>query len=163
MNMKLKQVYLVSLLLFSYTFCQSQKINFKISNLASGIKSVEITSGNIILLLDENENISSVNSLIGGTFDYWSDGFGVLSGKIRSIGNINIDYWSGGSGVLSGNIKSFGDISIDYWSDGFGILSGKVRSIGNISIDYWPDGFGVLSGKIRSIIGNSSGMFVTIE
>ena len=161
--MKLKQIYLVGLLLFSYTFCQSQKINFKISNLTSGIESIEITSGDIIFLVDENDNIASVNSLVGGNFDYWANGYGILSGKIKSIGNSGIDYWSDGYGDLSGKVRSIGNIGIDYWSDGYGVLSGKVKSIGSISIDYWSDGYGVLSGKVKSIIGNSSSIFVTIE
>jgi len=68
--MKLKQACLIVLLLLAYTFGQSQKIDFKISNLNSGIRSIEITSGNIILLMDDEQNISSINSLAGGSFDY---------------------------------------------------------------------------------------------
>jgi hypothetical protein len=90
------------------------------------MKSIEITSGNIILLMGEDEIISYINFLVGGTFDYWSDGFGILSGKVKSIGNLSIYYWSDGYSVLSSKLKSIGNISIDYWSNGYGVLSGKV-------------------------------------
>src|SRR4051812_10442643 len=121
-KMKWKHTFLFGLFLLVNIFCQSQKINFKISDIGSGIKLIEIITENVILIVDQRGNISSVSSVTGGDFDYWTGGYGNdRQGKIKAIGNLEIDYWTSAYGSeRQGKVKSIGNLAIDYWTSAYG-------------------------------------------
>jgi len=178
--MKFRISLLFSLLLFLSSYCQSQKMNFKLSDFSPQINSLEITIADINIVIDKSGNVVTVNSTIRGEVDYWTYDSN-KKGKIKSIGNIEIDYWTydndkkgkvksiGNMGVdywtydsdKKGKIKSIGNSEVDYWtydSD----KKGKVKSIGNIEIDYWTYDSDK-KGKIKSITGNTPNLFVIRE
>ena len=153
-----KQTFFIALLFNLCFFCQAQhlsKIIFKISDFTAGIKVVELSINNVILTIDENGTISSVNCITGGDFDYWTGSYANdKQGKVKSVGSIEVDYWTGSYAEnKQGKVKSIGNIEVDYWTGSYAEnKQGKVKSIGNIEIDYWTGSYANnKQGKVKSI------------
>jgi hypothetical protein len=141
------------LLFFSFYFAKAQNVSKAVFHLGdTEIKSVDITENGFILTIDNKGNLVSFNSIAGGDYQYFDEGYGSVEcsrdGKVKTIGNMKIDYWI--TDLLSGKkgkVKSIGNILVDYWNDD--LLNGgqgKLKSIGNMNIEYWTDD--LLSGKL---------------
>jgi hypothetical protein len=132
------------------------KLQCCISENTGTVKSVDLYIDHLIITLNQEGAITSLNNTDGGQFEYWGNTIASgKEGKLKSIGNIAIDYWHNGTGNFrQGKIKSIGNYTVEYWPAAFASndKQGKIKSIGNINFDYYANADGSYrKGKLKTI------------
>ena len=189
-TMKRKLLFVLGLLLCHSLISSSQTLtsaHFRISDRENGIRAIELTINNMIIIgLNSNGDISYIDEAEGALPDYTSDLEYSDEKRSKLIANQKVEYYDHFDDDKSGKIKWIGGIKIDY-NDNFDIHDpkGKIKSIGNIQIKY-NNAFDIndpaekvksignvkityfnsfdaqrLFGKIKSIKGNSKKIYVT--
>lgn len=140
-TMKRKLLFVIGLLLCHSLISNSQTLtsaHFRISDRENGIRSIELTINNMIIIgLNSNGDISYIDEAEGALPDYTSDLEYSNEGRSKLIANQKVEYYDHFDDDKSGKIKWIGGIKIDY-NDNFDIHDpkGKIKSIGNIQIKY---------------------------
>ncbi|WP_448634770.1 hypothetical protein [Pedobacter panaciterrae] len=155
--MKRKLLFVLGLLLCHSQISSSQTLtsaHFRISDRENGIRSIELTINNMIIIgLNSTGDISYIDEAEGALADYTSNSEYNDNEHSKFIANQKIEYYDRFDDEKSGKIKWIGGIKIDY-NDNFDIHDprGKIKSIGNIQIKY-NNAFDVhdKSGTIKSI------------
>ncbi len=152
------RILLLSIFISLSSSAQNFSLLANVNKASYNIRTVEIKTGKITVILDEQGGISGIfDELIDGNFDYIeSEEFPEIMGKLSSVNGTLIQYYTGldSQDIKYGKIKSIGDLAVEYFEnktekDRYG----KVKHIGDIQLDYWRrTGFDVtLVGKISRI------------